>query len=50
MLIGMSQREALEYGVAASCLKQTMMGDFALVSVAEVEALMGGSAAGRIKR
>lgn len=50
LLVGMSQSEALEFGVAASCLKQTMMGDFALVSIAEVEALMGGSGAGRIKR
>ncbi len=50
LLVGMSQSEALEFGVAASCLKQTVMGDFALVSIAEVEALMGGSGAGRIKR
>jgi 2-dehydro-3-deoxygluconokinase len=50
LLMGKSHEEALEFGVAASCLKQTILGDFALVSVAEVEALMGGSVAGRIKR
>ncbi len=47
---GADHAAALEFGVAASCLKQTMMGDFALVSKAEVEALVGGSVAGRIKR
>ena len=50
LLTGRSRAEALEFGVAASCLKQTMMGDFALVSVAEVDALVGGNVTGRIKR
>jgi 2-dehydro-3-deoxygluconokinase len=50
LLVGMSHAEALEFGVAASCLKQTMLGDVAVVSVAEVEALMKGSGAGRITR
>jgi 2-dehydro-3-deoxygluconokinase len=50
LLAGKSHREALEFGVAASCLKQTMVGDFALVSVEEVETLVGGNVAGRIKR
>jgi len=50
MLTGKSHAEALEFGVAASCLKQTIMGDFNVTSVAEVEALAAGSVAGRIKR
>jgi 2-dehydro-3-deoxygluconokinase len=41
---------ALAFGVAASCLKQTIPGDFSLVSAAEVEALAGGDTAGRIQR
>jgi len=45
-----TQLEALEFGVAASCLKQTIAGDFNLVSVAEVEALAAGVSGGRIKR
>ncbi|MGD2152381.1 MAG: KHG/KDPG aldolase/sugar kinase fusion protein [Gemmatimonadales bacterium] len=45
-----SLQEALEFGVAASCLKQTITGDFNLVTVAEVEKLVAGEAAGRIKR
>jgi 2-dehydro-3-deoxygluconokinase len=50
LLTGRSNRDALEFGVAASCLKQTVMGDFNSVSVREVEALAGGSVTGRIKR
>lgn len=45
-----SQGEALEFAVAASALKQTIPGDFNLVSVSEVEALAGGSASGRVQR
>ncbi|HUI30499.1 MAG TPA: sugar kinase [Candidatus Acidoferrales bacterium] len=45
-----STREALEFAVAASCLKQTIPGDFNLVSVDEVEKLAGGSASGRVER
>jgi len=50
LLSGKSHGEALEFAVAASCLKQTIPGDFNLVSAAEVESLAGGDAAGRIKR
>jgi 2-dehydro-3-deoxygluconokinase len=50
MLTDKSHAEALEFAVAASCLKQTIMGDFNVTSVAEVEALAAGSVAGRIKR
>ncbi|UCG89459.1 MAG: sugar kinase [Gemmatimonadota bacterium] len=50
LLSGKSHAEALEFGVAASCLKQTIMGDFNLVTVDEVAKLVGGDVAGRIKR
>jgi 2-dehydro-3-deoxygluconokinase len=45
-----TQGEALEFAVAASALKHTVTGDFNLVSVAEVEALAGGNANGRVQR
>ncbi len=50
ILTGKSAGEALEFGVAASCLKQTISGDFNLVSPTEVETLAAGVAGGRIKR
>ena len=43
-------RKALEFAVAASCLKHTIYGDFNQVSVEEVEKLMGGDASGRVAR
>src|SRR5690606_2209199 len=41
---------ALEFAVAASCLKHTIIGDANLVTVEEVEKLMGGDASGRVSR
>jgi 2-dehydro-3-deoxygluconokinase len=43
-------QRALNFAVAASCLKHTIPGDFNLVSVEEVEKLMGGDASGRVSR
>lgn len=43
-------QRALEFAVAASCLKHTIPGDFNLVSVEEVEKLMAGDASGRVSR
>ena len=43
-------RGALEFAVAASCLKHTIGGDYNRVSVSEVEALMKGSGSGRVQR
>jgi len=40
----------IEFAVAASCLKHSIEGDFNMVSVAEVEALAGGSGSGRVQR
>jgi 2-dehydro-3-deoxygluconokinase len=43
-------KDALEFAVAASCLKQTIPGDFNLVSADEVEKLAKGSGSGRVER
>jgi 2-dehydro-3-deoxygluconokinase len=50
ILSGKSDQEALEFGVAASCLKQTIPGDFNLVSVEEVQRLLAGDSSGRVLR
>ncbi len=42
--------EALERGVAASVLQQTVHGDFALISMDEVDNLLAGDTSGRIQR
>ena len=47
---GRTPEAALRFAVAASALKQTIPGDFNRVSVAEVEALAGGDASGRVQR
>jgi 2-dehydro-3-deoxygluconokinase len=43
-------QNALNFAVAASCLKHTIMGDANLSTVDEVEKLMGGDASGRVAR
>jgi 2-dehydro-3-deoxygluconokinase len=43
-------RRALDFAVAASALKQTIPGDFNLVSAEEVEKLAGGDGSGRVER
>lgn len=54
LIYGMRQykedQKALEFAVAASCLKHTILGDINRVSVPEVEALMAGDASGRVQR
>ena len=45
-----SDKEALEFAVAASCLKHTIPGDYNRVSAKEVESLMRGSGSGRVQR
>ncbi|HLN19860.1 MAG TPA: sugar kinase [Bacteroidales bacterium] len=42
--------QALNFAVAASCLKHTIHGDFNMVTVAEVEQLMKGDGSGRVVR
>lgn len=44
------EREALEFAVAASCLKHSIPGDYNRACVSEVEALMKGSGSGRVQR
>jgi 2-dehydro-3-deoxygluconokinase len=43
-------QKALNFAVAASCLKHTIPGDFNLVTIDEVEKLMSGDASGRVSR
>ena len=44
------KQSALEFAVAASCLKHSIPGDFNRVSVSDVEKLMGGDGTGRVQR
>ena len=45
-----NEKDALEFAVAASCLKHTIPGDYNRVSISEVESLMKGSGTGRVQR
>jgi 2-dehydro-3-deoxygluconokinase len=45
-----SPQKALDFAVAASCLKHSIEGDFNLVTVDEVSKLAGGDASGRVQR
>jgi 2-dehydro-3-deoxygluconokinase len=45
-----TSEEALEFGVAASCLKHSIPGDFTRSSIDEVNALLKGDASGRVQR
>ena len=44
------KQSALEFAVAASCLKHSVIGDFNRVGVSDVEKLMGGDGTGRVQR
>lgn len=44
------RQQSLEFAVAGSALKHSILGDFNRVSKAEVEALMGGDGSGRVQR
>lgn len=46
----MGDEDALNFGVAASCLKHSISGDVNLVTVSEVKQLMAGDASGRVQR
>ena len=50
MLNKMSNKDALEFAVAASCLKHSIEGDYNLMSADEVKTLAGGDASGRVQR
>lgn len=43
-------QRALDFAVAASCLKHTIYGDANLATIAEVEKLLAGDASGRVAR
>jgi 2-dehydro-3-deoxygluconokinase len=45
-----SHQEALEFAVAASCLKHSVPGDFSRLTVDEVMALVKGGGSGRVQR
>lgn len=45
-----SSQDAIEFAVAASCLKHSIEGDYNMVSVDEVLKLAGGDASGRVQR
>ncbi|MBI9071481.1 MAG: sugar kinase [Melioribacteraceae bacterium] len=45
-----STKDALEFAVTASCLKQTIPGDFNLVSTEEVEKIISSGGSGRVDR
>jgi 2-dehydro-3-deoxygluconokinase len=47
---GDDPQRALDFAIAASCLKHSIYGDFNLVTVGEVEKLMKGDASGRVSR
>ena len=50
LLNGFDAQSAIEFAIAASCLKHSIEGDYNLMSVAEVMNLAGGDASGRVQR
>lgn len=50
ILDGREPQACIDFAVAASCLKHSIHGDFNLVTVAEVEALVKGGGSGRVQR
>lgn len=47
---GFGAQQAIDFAVAASCLKHTVEGDYNLVSAEEVLSLANGSGSGRVQR
>ena len=45
-----SDQDALDFAVAVSCLKHSIPGDLPLISIKEVESLVGGEDSGRVQR
>jgi 2-dehydro-3-deoxygluconokinase len=50
LLSGYDDQKAIDFAVAASCLKHSVEHDFNMVSVDEVSALAAGNASGRVQR
>lgn len=49
-LNGYGPKDAIEFAVAASCLKHSIEGDYNMVSIDEVLKLAGGDGSGRVQR
>ena len=47
---GDDRQKALDFAIAASCLKHSIYGDFNLATLEEVEKIMGGDVSGRVSR
>lgn len=47
---GMNKLEALEFGVAASCLKHSYPGDYNPATINDIRNLMAGKSSGRVQR
>ena len=50
LLSGYEPQQAIEFAVAASCLKHSIEGDYNLVTKEEVQSLSLGNASGRVQR
>ena len=50
LVTGKDRQNAIEFAVAASALKHSILGDFNVVTLAEVESLVGGDGSGRVQR
>ncbi|HJA91533.1 MAG TPA: sugar kinase [Candidatus Eisenbergiella merdipullorum] len=50
LLSGKDAQDAIEFAAAASALKQSIEGDYNMVSVSEAEKLAGGDGSGRVQR
>lgn len=50
LLEGWAPQRVLDFAVAGSCLKHTIVGDFNLVTRREIEMLLDGDVSGRIRR
>ena len=50
LLKGMDKQTCIEFATAASCLKHSIPGDFNLLSLDEIDALLSGDASGRVQR
>ena len=50
LLNGYDYQKAIEFAVGASCLKHSIEGDYNLISLQEVNTLIGGDGSGRVQR
>jgi 2-dehydro-3-deoxygluconokinase len=50
LLTGKNRVQSINFSVAASAIKHSISGDFNIVTLAEVDALVGGDGSGRVQR